>query len=75
MSKYDFCMGCMSPLGGEATCRKCGYTEGTPPKQGAKVTYDGKTYLVDSDVSLEQENENYQTLSFTMTAYKNMPNP
>lgn len=47
----------------------------TPPKQGAKVTYAGSAYLVDSDVTVEQQNEDYQTLSFTMTAYKNMPNP
>ena len=47
----------------------------TPPAQGKRVTFDGKNYLVDSDVTVEQSNEDYQTLSFTMTAYKNMPNP
>lgn len=45
------------------------------PEQGTKVSYGGKQYLVDSDVTVEQSNEDYQTLSFVMTAYDNMPNP
>lgn len=45
------------------------------PEQGTKVTYGGKQYIVDSDVSVDQSNEDYQTLSFTMTHYENMANP
>ncbi len=43
-----------------------------PPEQGKKVSYDGKTWLVDSDVTVDASNEDYKTLSFTMTAYANM---
>lgn len=47
----------------------------TPPAKGTVVSYKSKKYLIDSDVTLEQSNEDYQTLSFTMTHYENMPNP
>lgn len=30
MNNGNFCLGCMSPKGGEQECRKCGYVEGTP---------------------------------------------
>lgn len=46
-----------------------------PPKQGDKISFDGKTWLVDEDVTVEQQNEDYQTLSVPLSFYKNMPNP
>lgn len=35
MSKYNFCLGCMAPLGSDTKCQKCGYEIGTPPEHGA----------------------------------------
>lgn len=35
MAKYNFCLGCMAPLGGNTKCQKCGYEVGTPPEHGA----------------------------------------
>ena len=46
-----------------------------PPENGDKVSYDGKTWLVDGDVTLEQQNEDYQTLTIPLSFYENMPNP
>lgn len=42
-----------------------------PPKNGALVSYKGRKYLVKSDVTVEQSNEDYQTLSFQMEAGEN----
>lgn len=46
-----------------------------PPTQGKKISYGGRTWLVDEDVTLEQQNEDYQTLTVPLSFYKNMPNP
>lgn len=46
-----------------------------PPEQGKKISYDGKIWLVDEDVTLEQQSEDYQTLTVPLSFYANMPNP
>lgn len=43
-----------------------------PPAQGQKISYDGKLWLVDEDVTLEQQNEDYQTLTVPLSFYKNI---
>ncbi len=55
MSSYDFCLGCMSKIGDQKVCPKCGYIEGAP--QTLPALKPG-TVLADRYVVGERQSEN-----------------